>query len=435
MVGSVRGPGSVPAAVGGPKQRSRLRLQRRRCGHGGSASGGSQTRSRKGCDRPCAAVRVVIRWPASGFFRTPSRESTVDRRRRRVSMSEVAALADVAISSVSRVLSDHPDVSDEMRARVLAAVAQLEYEPDFLAQSLRRGETRSVGFVVGDISNPLFANVAWGVETVLQANGYSLMFMNSESEPALDVAHIRFFLSRRVDGLILSLASEQDPATLEQLAKLEVPIVVVDRDLPPELGASAVQSDHATGMREAVDHLLDLGHRRIALVAGSLAIRPGPRSTRGDAGGDRRAGRARRDHPHAGLVHRRARRVGHQPVAGPPRAADRHHRRRQPPVRGMPDRHHPARVCASARTSRWSPATTSRSRGSTSLRSPRSRGTGSSSARPRRACCSSVWSMARSPRPRSSRRRMSRGRRWHPPRATSAIRSGVPAAVASARLS
>ena len=196
-------------------------------------------------------------------------------RRRRVSMREVADLADVAISSVSRVLSEHPDVSDDMRARVLDAVAKLEYEPDFLAQSLRRGETRSVGFVVGDISNPLFSNVAWGVETVLRANGYSLMFMNSESEPALDVAHIRFFLSRRVDGLILSLASEKDPGLLEQLAKLELPIVLLDRDLPDEFGASAVQSDHANGMRQAVDHLLDLGHRRIALVAGSLDIRPG----------------------------------------------------------------------------------------------------------------------------------------------------------------
>ena len=83
-------------------------------------------------------------------------------RRRRVSMREVAELADVAISSVSRVLSEHPDVSDEMRTRVLEAVARLEYEPDFLAQSLRRGETRSVGFVVADISNPLFASVALG---------------------------------------------------------------------------------------------------------------------------------------------------------------------------------------------------------------------------------------------------------------------------------
>jgi LacI family transcriptional regulator len=190
-------------------------------------------------------------------------------------MREVAELADVAISSVSRVLSEHPDVSAEMRARVLDAVAKLEYEPDFLARSLRRGETRSVGFVVGDISNPLFSSVAWGVESALRADGYSLMFMNSGSEPALDVAHIRFFLSRRVDGLILSLASETDPATLQQLARLELPIVLLDRDVPAELGASAVQSDHATGMRQAVNHLLDLGHRRIALVAGSLAIRPG----------------------------------------------------------------------------------------------------------------------------------------------------------------
>jgi LacI family transcriptional regulator len=190
-------------------------------------------------------------------------------------MREVAELADVAISSVSRVLSEHPDVSDEMRTRVLEAVAKLEYEPDFLAQSLRRGETRSVGFVVGDISNPLFSSVAWGVETALRANGYSLMFMNSESEPALVVAHIRFFLSRRVDGLILSLASETDPGTLAQLAKLEIPIVLIDRDVPEELGASAVQSDHATGMHQAVNHLLDLGHRRIALVAGSLDLRPG----------------------------------------------------------------------------------------------------------------------------------------------------------------
>src|SRR3954451_7292182 len=117
-------------------------------------------------------------------------------RRRRVSMREVAELADVAISSVSRVLSEHPDVSLEMRTRVLDAVAKLEYEPDFLARSLRRGETRSVGFVIADISNPLFASVAWGVESALRANGYWLMFMGSEGQPALDVPHSRFLLSR-----------------------------------------------------------------------------------------------------------------------------------------------------------------------------------------------------------------------------------------------
>jgi LacI family transcriptional regulator len=190
-------------------------------------------------------------------------------------MREVATLAGVAMSSVSRVLSGHPDVSADMRARVLATVEELGYEPDFLAQSLRRGATLSVGFVVGDISNPLFASLISGAESVLRAAGYSMLVMNSENDPALDAAHIGFFQSRRVDGMILSLASERKHATLDELAQLEQPVVVIDRDLPARLGASAVLSDHRFGMGAAIDHLVDLGHRRIGLVAGPAEIRPG----------------------------------------------------------------------------------------------------------------------------------------------------------------
>ena len=265
-------------------------------------------------------------------------------RRRRVSMREVAELADVAISSVSRVLSEHPDVSDEMRTRVLEAVARLEYEPDFLAQSLRRGETRSVGFVVADISNPLFASVALGVESVLRANGYSLMFMGSEGQPALDVAHIRFLLSRRVDGLILSLASETDPATLEQLAKLEVPIVLLDRDLPAELGASAVQSDHATGMRAGSRP--PPGTRPSPDRIGRRQPGPptGSRPFDGDARGDRCARAARRVDPHARVVLGGARDPVDERAARRGRAADRDHRRRESPVRGRPDGDHRTRT-------------------------------------------------------------------------------------------
>ena len=190
-------------------------------------------------------------------------------------MREVATLAGVAMSSVSRVLSGHPDVSADMRARVLATVEALGYEPDFLAQSLRRGATLSVGFVVGDISNPLFASLISGAESVLRAAGYSMLVMNSENDPALDAAHIGFFESRRVDGMILSLASERKHATLDALDQLEQPVVVIDRDLPARLGASAVLSDHRAGMISAVDHLVDLGHERIGLVAGLAEIRPG----------------------------------------------------------------------------------------------------------------------------------------------------------------
>ncbi len=190
-------------------------------------------------------------------------------------MREVADLADVAISSVSRVLSGHPDVSAQMRERVLSAVAQLDYEPDFLAQSLRRGQTLSVGFVLADISNPLMADIVLGAEAVLRAAGYSLLLMNSENDPALDAAHVRFFQSRRVDGMILSLASETDASTLETIGLAEGPAVVIDRRLPGHLGASAVVNDHRPGMEAAVEHLIDLGHRRIALITGSTAQLPG----------------------------------------------------------------------------------------------------------------------------------------------------------------
>ena len=197
-----------------------------------------------------------------------------DGRRKRASMREVAELADVAISSVSRVLSEHPDVSLEMRERVLAAVNQLEYEPDFLAQSLRRGATLSVGYVVGDISNPLIATITSGAESMLRSAGYSMLLMNSENDPDLDAAHIRFFQARRVDGMILSLASERRAATLEVLEQVDVPIILIDRDVPGDLRASMVRNDHRAGMREAVGHLLDLGHRRIALITGALDLWP-----------------------------------------------------------------------------------------------------------------------------------------------------------------
>lgn len=197
-----------------------------------------------------------------------------DVRRKRASMREVADLADVAISSVSRVLSKHPDVSAEMRERVQAAVRQLEYEPDFLAQSLRRGATLSVGYVVGDISNPLIATITLGAESVLRAAGYSMLLMNSENDAALDAAHIRFFQARRVDGMILSLASEQRQETLDALAQVDVPIVLIDRDVPAEFHASIVRNDHRSGIGAAVQHLLDLGHRRIALVTGALDLWP-----------------------------------------------------------------------------------------------------------------------------------------------------------------
>src|SRR5262249_11228176 len=121
----------------------------------------------------------------------------------RPGMREVADRAGVAMSSVSRVLSGHPDVSQKMRQVVMGAVRELGYRPDMLAQGLRRGTTFSVGFTVSDIANPVLAEVVTGAEKRLREAGYSLLLTNSEGDPALDVEHISLLERRRVDGLIL----------------------------------------------------------------------------------------------------------------------------------------------------------------------------------------------------------------------------------------
>jgi LacI family transcriptional regulator, galactose operon repressor len=193
--------------------------------------------------------------------------------RTRASMREVAERAGVAMSSVSRVLSGHPDVSPAMSEKVMRAVEELDYQPDILAQSLRRRETLSVGFVVGDISNPLIAEIVTGVESTLHTNGYSMLLTNSLGDPRLEAAHIALLSQRRVDGLVISVLDETHPEPLGKLRELEIPVVVLDRNLPAEIPVSRVLSDHRSGMKAAGLHLLHLGHRRIGLIAGA-AVRP-----------------------------------------------------------------------------------------------------------------------------------------------------------------
>ncbi len=207
----------------------------------------------------------------------PARDDTDDSENgnRRPSMRQVAERAGVAMSTVSRVISEHPDVSPRMRRRVLLAVSELGYQPDFLGQSLRRGATLSVGFALSDISNPVIAQMARGAEAVLRGAGYAMLVMNSEHDPSLETANVRFLHSRRVDGMILSLVSERKKAALDALAQAGVPLVVIDRELPKRLRASAVLLNHRAGMAAAAGHLLELGHRRIGLVTWPLELRPG----------------------------------------------------------------------------------------------------------------------------------------------------------------
>ncbi|MEZ4865663.1 MAG: LacI family DNA-binding transcriptional regulator [Caldilineaceae bacterium] len=192
----------------------------------------------------------------------------------KVTIRDVARQAGVSISSVSRALSRHPHVSEALRLRVEAAARSLGYEPDFLAHSLRRGDTRSVGFLVGAISNPIMADIFTSASNYLAQHGYAMILACSQNQPAADEDYISFFARRQVSGLILSTAVLGPDKATPLVADLRVPTVMLDRQRPANAHVSAVQSDHSAGAQAAVEHLLRQGHRRIALIGGPESFHP-----------------------------------------------------------------------------------------------------------------------------------------------------------------
>lgn len=192
-------------------------------------------------------------------------------------IKEVARRAGVALSSVSRVLNDHPDVSESMRSRVLEAIAELGYEPNLLAASLRRGTSRTVGFIVPDLRNPLFGSIVTAAQDELSRQGYAAVITTSSSDAERDAEMARLLRHRQVDAMIVSLADQTREDLIEELRRFRGPIVLLDREVDGLEGASIVETDHGSGMGQATRHLLSLGHERVALLTGPLQVRPSER--------------------------------------------------------------------------------------------------------------------------------------------------------------
>ncbi|HYG44622.1 MAG TPA: LacI family DNA-binding transcriptional regulator, partial [Bordetella sp.] len=191
---------------------------------------------------------------------------------KRISVREVAHAAGVSISSVSRVLNDSGYASPDVRLRVQQAVARLGYEPDYTARHLRTGHSRTIGCLLPSIANPFVAILLSEVERLAQAAGYSLLVGSSE-HPSRDKELVAFFENRRLEGIIALPAREYDPVAASPFAATRLPTVILDRDMGPDF--DAVLIDHESGMRQVMDYLLSLGHRRIALFAIGSQLRPG----------------------------------------------------------------------------------------------------------------------------------------------------------------
>jgi LacI family transcriptional regulator len=189
----------------------------------------------------------------------------------RATLSDVAALAGVSLKTASRVFNDHPNVSDRVRRQVRHAADTLGYVPNTIARELRAGARSTlVGLIVGNLGNPFYSRLAAGAESVLVDAGLELLIASSGDDAAHERRLIDSMASRQVRGLVI-VPSAPDYSFLEADVSRGMHVVFVDRP-PVGLAASSVVVDNRTGIRRAVEHLAEHGHRRIALLTDSREI-------------------------------------------------------------------------------------------------------------------------------------------------------------------
>jgi LacI family transcriptional regulator, galactose operon repressor len=189
-----------------------------------------------------------------------------------VTIRDVARVAEVSVGTASRVINGKSTVGPEVRSRVLKAIETLGYRPDAIAQSMRRGSTHVIGCVIRDINIPMLASFVHAAHNVLDRAGFSLLLSNSEGREDRERELLMRLNSQRSDGIMIGPYSPMTPAFDKFLRTLGAPIVMVDRDEPA--WADAVMTDHAGATRKATARLIELGHRRIALLTGAPALYP-----------------------------------------------------------------------------------------------------------------------------------------------------------------
>ena len=187
-----------------------------------------------------------------------------------VRLKDIAQRAGVSIMTVSKVLRDAPDISTATKARIRVMAQQMGYVPDSMAQSLRTRKTKLLGLIVSAITNPVYARIIVAIEQVAFDHGYDVILCQSLNDTNREESLIHRLMSRRVDGLILApvYRLETTASVYEELKARAVPTIILGHRAPFCSGFASVDTDDLQASYAMMQHLLGLGHKRIAFLAG-----------------------------------------------------------------------------------------------------------------------------------------------------------------------
>lgn len=190
-----------------------------------------------------------------------------------IRLKDIALRAGVSIMTVSKVMRGAKDVSAHTRARVHKIAADLGYVPNAMAQSMRTRSTKLLGLVIPSITNPLFGRVVMAIEDRAQELGFDIVLAHTANSEEREQIAIRRLISRRVEGLLLAPVYRMDPKSqvYEELLRQQIPTVILGQKGPFCSQFLNVESDDQLASHSATQHLLSLGHRQIAFLAGPSA--------------------------------------------------------------------------------------------------------------------------------------------------------------------
>jgi LacI family transcriptional regulator len=188
-----------------------------------------------------------------------------------VTIYDIAEKANCSAMTVSRVINNTGRISDKTRKRVQEIMREMNYVPNSMARSLVVQETRLLSLLITDITNPFYTTLARGAEDAARHLGYKLLLANSDESVDKEKDYIDTVISTRVDGVLFAPAGDQSLPNLKKLTKQNIKVVLLDREVP---GAECdlVLGDSKEGAKQLTEHLIGLGHRRIALLNGSSSV-------------------------------------------------------------------------------------------------------------------------------------------------------------------
>ena len=187
-----------------------------------------------------------------------------------VRLKDIADRTGFSVNTVSLALRDSPRIPEPTRLLIREAAAELNYLPNQIAKSLVNRETKTIGLVLTDITNPTLTRAAQAIELILSQRGYSTLFATSNNDVDEEIKVLEVFRSRQVDGMLIYPSSHRRLEHIRRLRKANYPVVLLVGD--PDAGIDAVGVDERAGGYRATRHLIDLGHTRIAIIDASTAL-------------------------------------------------------------------------------------------------------------------------------------------------------------------